>query len=318
MITEEQRQLRRKYLGSSDLAILFAHLLKFPLPYKKTDVDIYWSKVNNLPNNSTLSTETGDWLEKPLLELAAKELGVDIIIDPGRLFTVAQHGPGKGLLAANHDSLIVGRRAGIEAKFRNADNAQFFGEPNTDQVALDVVVQTQTQMYCGDLDEVYVILGTPSYYTIEHRLYRVPRDEKIIDTIAIYGSQWWQEHIEAGVPPDGNLEPPLYVLKALERKIGVQIRLPDEAVEWCDKRIELKKNIKTLATEVETINRKLLHALGDAEIGLLANGGKVTFKQYMRKVFDDKRLRLELPEIAAEYTYETMTNTGIRISKPQK
>lgn len=301
MITEQQRQRRRDFLGSSDMAILLACLLKFPLPYKKTDTDVYWSKVTDLPDSSTASTETGDWLEKPLLGLAAEELGVEIITEPERLFTVAQEGEGKGLLAAHHDSLIVGQRAGIEAKFRNADNATYFGEPYTDQVAMDVIIQVQAQMYCADLDKVYVVLGTPSYYTVEHRLYCVPRDEDIIEQIVHFGADWWRKHVEAKIPPNGETVPPLYVLKALERRAGAQIKLPDEAVAWADRRIELKEQIKALTSDVEQIDAKLIHALGEAEAGLLSDGRKVTYHRYESNRFDSKQLKIDEPDLAQKY-----------------
>lgn len=296
MITAEQRKQRRKFLGSSDLPVIMNLS-----PYKRTPADIFWSKVADVPDEATESMGTGNWLERPMVQWAAAELGVQVTIDPDDLFRVAEHGEGADLFMANHDALVIGKPEGIEAKFANGEMAQAYGEPGSDQVAYHVTVQCQAQCYVSDLERVYVPLAVPSYYGVERRLYCVPRDDELIRLIVDFGRRWWFEHIEQKTPPDGQTFPPLYVLKALERKAGAQIRLPDEAVQWSDERISLKEQIKALEAGVENIDAKLIHALGNAEIGLLADGRKVTYNQYESRRMDSKRLALERPEVAAEY-----------------
>ncbi len=305
MLTEAQRQQRRKFLGSSDSPVIMGLS-----PYKKTPADIYWSKLTDLPDEPTDSMDVGTWIEQPLLEWAADELGVQITTDPDDLFAVAQQGEGKGLFCANHDSLIVAQPASIEGKFANGEMAQAYGDAYTDQVPHHVIVQVQHQMYASELEKVYVALAVPSYYGLDRRLYVVPRDDEIIDEIVRFGLEWWHKHIEAKLPPDGETVPPLYVLKAIDRRLDAQIRLPDDAVSWADERTRLKENIKALTGEVEALDTKLIHALGDAEIGLLADGRKVTYHQTESHRFDSTRFKLEHPELAPDYvnlsTYRTL------------
>jgi len=304
MITEWQRQLRRRHLGSSDMPIIMGLS-----PYSKTPSDIYWSKVAETPDDTTEAMTTGNWLEGPLLDWAAGELGVRIDTDPADLFTVAHEGDGKDLLAANHDALIVGRREGIEAKFRNSEGASAFGDEYTDQVPYDILVQVQHQMYCGNLDKVYVSLGTPSYYKVDRKLYIVPRDEEIIEQIVKFGVNWWQRHVEAQIPPNGETVPPLYVLKAIERKAGAQIKLSNDAKSWADKRIALKAQIKALGKDVDKFSAKLIHALSGAEIGLLPDGRKVTYHQYESNRFNSKQFKIDHPDMAPEYTTKSSHRT---------
>lgn len=304
MITAEQRQQRRRFLGSSDSPVIMGLS-----PYKSTPTDIFWSKLADVPDEATESMAVGNWLEGPMIQWAAAELGVEVTTKPKDLFHVAEHGEGADLFAANHDALILGKPEGIEAKFANGEMAQAYGEPGSDQVAYHVLVQCQHQCYVSELDRVHVALAVPGYWGVERRLYCVPRDDELIRMIVDFGRQWWFDHIEKQTPPDGQTTPPLYVLKALERKAGVQIRLPDEAVNWANQRTALKENMKVLESQVEEIDARLIHALGEAEIGLLGDGRKVTYQQYESNRLDSKRLRQERPEVAQEYMSKSLYRT---------
>jgi len=154
-----------------------------------------------------------------------------------------------------------------------------------------------------------VVLGTPSYYTVEHRLYVVPRDEGIIEQIVKFGVEWWHEHVPNKIPPNGDSVPPLYVLKAIERKAGAQIKLSNEAKSWADKRIALKSQIKTLEKDVDKFSAKLIHALSGAEIGLLPDGRKVTYHQYESNRFNSKQFKIDHPDMAPEYTTKSSHRT---------
>ncbi|MCJ7777783.1 MAG: YqaJ viral recombinase family protein, partial [Sedimentisphaerales bacterium] len=167
-ITEAQRQTRRKYLGSSDTPIIMNLS-----PFKKTERDIYWSKVVDLPEDDAPDyMQVGNWLEGPIIEWAAGELGVQVNRVPEQLSFVSKD----GLFAANHDALIVGKDEGIEGKYANGEMAKSYGDPFTDQVPDHVIIQTQHQMYVSELSKVYVALAVPSYYAVDRRLYIVKRD----------------------------------------------------------------------------------------------------------------------------------------------
>lgn len=304
-ITQEQREQRRKFLGSSDSPIIMNLS-----PYSKTPTDIYWSKVSDADDEVAGPwIDSGNWLEGPLVQWAAGELGLEVSTDPEDLFHVAQHGDGRGVLASNLDSIAWDDKCGVEAKFANGEMAQAYGEPGTDQVADHVIVQVQHQMYCAELEKVYVALAVPSYYGVERRLYCVPRDDELISQIVTFGCQWWDKHVKANIPPQPQEAPPMYVLKALHRKTGSQIKLDREHIELADADERLKNELKSLKGQRDSVRAKLIHALGSCEIGLLPDGRKVTYQGHDVSSIDVNALRAKKPEIAAQFTVKKFQRT---------
>ena len=67
-ITEHQRQARRSKLGSSDAPAIVG-----VSPWL-TAQQVYWSKKVDQPDTGTVSMQTGNRMEKPLVEFAEDEL----------------------------------------------------------------------------------------------------------------------------------------------------------------------------------------------------------------------------------------------------
>lgn len=312
-ITAEQREQRRHYLGSSDMPTIMG-----VSPYKNTPVDIYWSKVTEkVPDDETESMSVGTWLEKPLIEWAAGELGVEVTTNPDDLHKVATVGDGAGVFAVNNDALILGKDAGIEAKFASGELAQGYGESGTDEVADHTIVQTQHQMYCSDLQMVYVALATPSYYGLDRKLYVVPRDDHLIEKLVTFGMDWWNKYVRTKTPPGPDATPPLYVLKALNREKGKVIEWSDAELALVEKFEEWKAEEKEAKSQKDKKKAELLFALGDAEIGKLPDGRRVTYEAHDTSRFDTKGFRAADPETAAKWAKTTSSRT-MYIKKPKK
>ncbi len=304
-ITAEQREQRRHYLGSSDMG----PLLKVS-PYKQTEVDVYWSKVaEKLPDEETDAMSVGTWLEQPLIEWAAGELGVEVTTDPADLHKVATQGDGAGLFAANNDALILGKDAGIEAKFASGELAKGYGTAGTDQVPDHVIVQTQHQMYCSDLELVYVALAVPSYNGIDRRLYTVPRDETVIEMMVQFGVNWWDTFVKTKTPPGPSATPPLYVLKALHREKGKVVELGEAGADTVQFFEQYKAEEKEAKSCKDKKKAELIFALGDAEIGELPDGRRVTYEAHDTNRFDAKGFRAADPTLAAKWMKKTSSRT---------
>jgi len=289
-------------LGSSDMPVLMG-----VSPYSKTPADVYWSKVGGLPDEKPEQyKQTGNWLEDSMLDWAAEELGVSIIRNQ---FRVARGGPAAQIFAANCDALIRDKEEGLEAKFANGEMALRYGEPGTGEVPDDIVVQVQHQMYCAGLQRVWVPVAVPSYWGIDRRLYRVERDEDLIKMISEFGRDWWNEHVVNEVPPEGAETPPMQVLKALDRRLGKSVDLGADVAALIDRHKQLQAAGKACEREIDEIKAQIIHALGDAEIGFLPDGQKITYYQYERAKFDQKRLERERPEIATQYAGKSFYRT---------
>lgn len=304
-ITPEQREQRRGYLGSSDMAPIMDLS-----PYKQTGVDIYWSKVaEKLPDEETDCQSVGTWLEGPLVEWAAEELGVEVTTDPDDLRKVATVGDGAGVFAANNDALILGKDAGIEAKFASGDLAKGYGEAGTDEIPDHVIVQTQHQMYCSDLQVVYVALATPSYYGLDRRMYTVPREDALIEQLVTFGMDWWNKYVVTKTPPGPNATPPLYVLKALHREKGKVVDLGEIGADLVEFFEQYKAEEKECKSRKDKKKAEIIFALGDAEIGKLPDGRRVTYEAHDTNRFDMKGFRAADPTLAAKWTKTTSSRT---------
>ena len=283
-ITAEQREQRRHYLGSSDMPTIMN-----VSPYKQTAVDVYWSKVaEKLPDEETTAMSVGTWLEGPLIEWAAGELDVEVTTDPDDLHKVATVGDGTGVFAANNDALVLGKDAGIEAKFASGDLAKGYGEAGSDEVPDHVIVQTQHQMYCSNLQVVYVALATPSYYGLDRRMYTVPREDALIEDLVTFGMEWWDKYVKTKTPPGPSATPPLYVLKALHREKGKVIELGEIGADIVEFFEQYKAEEKEAKSQKDKKKAELIFALGDAEIGKLPDGRRVTYELIKKVAYSVK------------------------------
>jgi len=304
-ITAAQREQRKNYLGSSDMPTIMN-----VSPYKHTAVDVYWSKVaEKLPDEETESMSVGTWLEQPLIEWAADELGVEVTTDPDDLHKVATVGDGAGVFAANNDALVLGKDAGIEAKFASGDMAKGYGEAHSDEVPDHVIIQTQHQMYCSDLHVVYVALATPTYYGLDRRLYTVPRDEAVIEMMVQFGVNWWDTFVKTKTPPGPTSIPPMYVLKALHREKSKVIELGEAGADMVEFFEQYKAEEKDAKSRKDKKKAELIFALGDAEIGKLPDGRRVTYEAHDTNRFDTKGFRAADPETAAKWMKTTSSRT---------
>ncbi len=302
-ITSEQRQQRSKYLCASDIPIILSLS-----PFKKTANDIYFSKVYDLPQDEGQQEDyltTGNLLEDPLLDWAAKELGgVELIRQP---WYVCTEGPAAGIFAAHPDAVIVGRPEGMEAKYANAAMGQAYGDEGTDAIPDHVVVQAQVQMLAARLERVWVPVAIAGF-SLNFKLYHVPRDDKLIDAVVEQGLAWWEQHVVARVPPctkycmacdadvaDGETDcpechgimigerapepPPIELLKRIRREPESIVDLPEDALRIVFEYQQAKLREKDEKETAEEHYARILEMLGTAEGGRLTDGRLITYME---------------------------------------
>ncbi|MBE3134797.1 MAG: YqaJ viral recombinase family protein [Acidobacteria bacterium] len=285
-ITPHQRRRRQKRIGSSDAPAL-AHVCPF-----HTEADVYWSKVTELPDDATAPQRTGNRLENALIDYAAEELGVSVVRNQTRV---------AGVMGANLDALIKGKREAIEAKQVSSWMAAGWGQPGTAEVPENVLVQVQHQMAVAELDRVWVavLIARQSF---DWALYSVPRDDVLIRELTALETEWWNRHVMAKLPPDGSA-PPLAVLKALRREpenvIDLDVDALDILAEW-----QSARGAKKVAEDREEYALKeILQAMGDAAIARLPDGRLFKYLEESAGArFDTKRFRAEHPDLYPLYT----------------
>lgn len=268
-ITEKQRQRRRKYIGGSDApAILNVD------PFRNI-ADVYFSKVEDLASQKeTAAMKAGNLCEDAVLNWFMDETGSKIKRNQSRVH-------GNGIMAANLDALVEGKKEGVEAKttglmgpIRNVE----WGEPGTDEIPERVIVQCQHQMaVVPDLEMVWVpaLIGGLGF-----RLYKVERNDEFISGLEEIELSFWHDHVLKRTPPNGEF-PGLSLLKRIRRipKKVVQVET-DIVKNWLGAReaLRLADKVKKEAEKV------LLTALGDAEAAD-CELGRLTYFEQSRKEY---------------------------------
>lgn len=313
-ITEAQRRERQRYLCASDSPVILGLS-----PYRRTPSDIYFSKVYDLPleddDRTTEAQNTGNLLEDPLLDWAAKELGgVQLHKQP---WFICDEGPAAGVFAAHPDAVIAGKAEGLEAKYCNAAMGQGYGEQGTDAIPDHVVIQAAHQMLAGKLDRVWIPVALAGF-ALEFKLFCVSRDEELIDMIVTRGMEWWNRHVVGRVPPDGDCPPPMEILKRVRREPESCIELPEDALRLVFAWEQAKFREKEAKEEKEELQAKIIDLLDVAEAGTLADGRMVTYlEQKSPPVTNTKLLRADHPDLYEQYVKQG-THRSLRVKEPKR
>lgn len=298
-ITPEQRLARRQRLGSSDSAAILG-----VDPYRSA-YDVYLSKIYALGDpEGREAIEIGNDFEEPLLRWAARELGVEIE-------TNVYVDGGDGIRAAQLDALVVGKPQSMEGKTTSL--ADEYGDPGTDQVPDRVIVQTQKQMDLKDLELVWVPVLTARFDRLHRILYRVTRNERLIEMIRNRDREFWEQHVLPRKPPEDSV-PSADVIARIERVEGAVAQVDRDLVEAYERAALARKNAEL--TE-DAARAEMLAAAEDAEILDYGDPHKLyAYRQYRSRWLDGKRLEREHPEIHRDYLCETPYRKLLKINRP--
>lgn len=256
MITAEQRELRRKHIGSSDTAAIFG------LDPWRNAADVYAEKVLGLDKPAGEAAELGNVLEPVLLSRFERECGDKLERDAFRVHS-------GGILCANHDALIVGVKEGVEAKTSGViyptPNPEAWGEAGTDEVPERVLIQCQHQMLVSELTRVWVpaLIGGRGYI-----VYEVVRNEDLCGLILQRDTDFFVKHIAAKVPPSDQA-PALELIKRMSREPNKIVQVPVHVVEEWRTAKEQVKQAEELKEQAEAMLRMYMQdaEAGDCQIG---------------------------------------------------
>lgn len=284
-ISPDQLARRRERIGSSDSPPIVG-----VYPWKNA-YDVFLEKtqaVADSPGNKE-AVEIGNAFERPLLEWAGRELGVEV------LQNVSAVAPHDAIMAANHDGLVVGKPQGLEAKTGTGTD---YGREGTDEVPERVIVQCQHQMFVSELELVWVPVLIARFDRLERVMYKVKRNDRLIDYIVERDHAFWENHVLAGVPP-ADLLPSLETLRRVRRIPELVAEVPAPLVEAWREAHAAKKAAEGAADEAV---RALVAAFGEAEAGDYGDPRKVlTYRGYSYDQIDGKALKQRRPDIWEEF-----------------
>jgi len=271
MITEVQRAMRARTIGSSEAAAILGLS-----PYASA-WDVWAEKSSMLKAGGTSeAAELGDAMEGHLVDWAARRLNM-VGLARDVVLVHAVH----PFLVANADAVGTeksGERVGIEAKTGGLCGPLVgeWGEEWTDDVPDQYFIQCQFQMACGAFDSVYLpaLLGGRGRV-----MYRIARNDHTIEMMMKDLLRFWSENILGGVAPA--------MAKPSEETISRIIRVPNKTIDIdsaCVDRWAAAREDRLAAEKVEEdAKNKMLGELMDAEEGLLGDGRRLTYFETHRK-----------------------------------
>lgn len=291
-LTAKQLEARKYGLGGSDAGAVAG------LSPWKSPIDVYLEKtglVQSAEENEAMYW--GSKLEDAVASAYAEREGHKI----QRRNTTLTH---KSLpwMIANLDRVIVGdpRGPGV-LEVKTAGRADGWGEEGTDQVPDQYLAQVAHYLAVTGYAwaRLAVLIGGRDF-----RVYDLPRDEELIESLIEIEGRFWRDNVEANVPPDPRSIDDLR--KLWPRDSGITAHATPEIEEAANDLRRLKGEIKDLEAVAEDRQKTVMDYMKDASVLVDANGQPLaTWKANKVSRFDLKAFRAEHPEAAADYTNET-------------
>jgi putative phage-type endonuclease len=242
-ITPEQRALRKKFVGASDVAAILGLN-----PYR-TPADVYLEKTRDLPEQkSTDDIDAGNDLERPVLAWAERKLGEPLIYGSPEFIADNK------IMMAHPDALVEQSGSPVEAKVTALEDD--WGPSGTDQIPQMHLVQVYSHTICMKVDRAYVAAHLAGVRSLSgmRRLYKIEKKQELADEIEDLVCGWWCAHVVKGVPPE-DATPSLDLVKRIRPIIGRTVELADtslfESVASCrTERLEWEKREQDAAARL--------------------------------------------------------------------
>lgn len=267
-ITAEQRELRKKHLGSSDIPAMLGLS-----PYKSA-YDLWLEKTGKLieADNETPAMRAGTRFENGVLDDAEEQLG-----ELRRNVWLCKRG-GAAPIASNIDAVVLKTGDPVEAKTAGLFGplTEWWGQEGTDQVPDRVIAQCQVHLLVTEAEVCHVptFLGGRGF-----AMFEIPRNVKIINAIIDAAEHFWQEHVLRNVEPHGS-RASLEVVKLIKREPQKVTTIEPELVEaWLETR-DVASEAQKVADQAKA---DVLAALGDAEAAMAGPMGAITYYETKRK-----------------------------------
>ena len=153
-----------------------------------------------------------------------------------------------------------------------------------------------------------VVFGAPPAFAW------LERDEEMIGQIVETSKDLW-DRVQRGDPPepDGSREATDALEKLVSREPGRVVELDIEAVVLAEDLAALQETKKDLDRRIREHQQKIIRKLGDAEEGLLPGGGRMTYRETVRRGF----LRVDWPH-AADVVAALPAGTKVSESKESR
>lgn len=320
---------RQKGMGGSDVASALGLN-----PYR-TPLALYLSKTEEIVEDSeNEATHFGHVLEPVIAEEFARRMGVQLQEVP------QLEAPGEPWMVANIDRAIVnpaisekvevieGAKTGeptittdaiLEVKTARSFMSHLWGDSQEDEIrAGDVQSEHKIPMYYETQIQWYLgVTGAKVCYlavlldTSDFRIYRIQRNQALIDAIVERCRKFWFDHVQARIPPEAiNSDD---IKKLYVKDDGELVEANVEVLEAICELRTVNEQIRELEEQKKVLQERVILSIGE-HTGLTIDGNKVaTYKAQDRSRFDTKSFKADHPDLFQQYTHQTTTRI-LRVS----
>jgi len=287
MPREEWLELRRKYIGGSDIAAIIG------LNRYRSPIDVWMDKTGrkeDKPANEAMrqGLDLEDYVAKRFEEESGKK------VQRTNFMHVSDDHP---YFAANIDRMVVGEDALLECKTTSMYSSGRWKDNKTPDE-----YYCQVQWYLGVTGREKAYLAC-IIFNREFLIREIERDDDVISALFKAGTEFWEDYIikDQIPPPDGS------------KASGEALREvysdsdPEGIIELYGFKDRLKRYQyllemqKDLEIETERIKQEIQKEMGEAEAGFLGDT-RISWKSVAgRSTIDTKRLAADEPDIYEKY-----------------
>ncbi|GAA5003582.1 YqaJ viral recombinase family protein [Acinetobacter puyangensis] len=201
----------------------------------------------------------------------------------------------------------------LECKTASEYMSKLFGEEGTDQVPDYYLTQCLWYLLITGCKEIHLatLIGGNKF-----RMYRIERDEDLIQSIFSQVKAFWFNHVIADVPPD----PTCFddVLHRWSKHItGKQVEADFEHIKLGEEFVAVQSRQKADKAREDEIKLKIVSTMQDAEMMISQGKTLFTYKEQSSTRIDSTLLKKEEPDLFAKYS-KTSSTRVFRISNKFK
>ncbi|MFW2037478.1 YqaJ viral recombinase family protein [Acinetobacter ursingii] len=197
----------------------------------------------------------------------------------------------------------------LECKTASEYMSKLFGEEGSDQIPDYYLTQCLWYLMITGCQVIHlaVLIGGNKF-----RMYRIERDEELIQSIFNQVKAFWFNHVIADVPPD-----PTCFDDVLHRwsnhVVGKQVEADFEHIKLAEELITVQGRQKADKAREDEIKLKIVSTMQDAEMMISQGKSICTYKEQSSTRIDSTLLKKEEPDLFEKYS-KTSSTRVFRIS----
>lgn len=289
MLTAEQKLLRKNGIGGSEAAAV-AGVSRW-----RTPLQVYLDKINKtVEDDKNLSDyqHFGNILEPIVAEEYARRTGKEIIIEDKVL-----HHSKHPFMLATLDRRIKGDDAILECKTSTAYKHEEWGEPGTDEMPKEYLLQCAHYAAVCDVSrvDVAVLIGGNDF-----RIYSYRRNPQLESRLITIEADFWYGHVLKLVPPLTSSTTEASKLWPISQ--AETVKADENIMSNVYELAAVSKKLKELEKKAEILKLNIVNTLQERSTLLDMSGNKLaTWKTQTVRRLDQSALQKEHPEIYNKY-----------------